>query len=147
MRHTSSTQLLTLIASVVALSLGNRFFVPLTLSLILSAVLYPMVASLRRVHVPVPLGAAVAVLAAVVVLVGTLVLIGAPARAFVSDVPKTLMTARARLAAFGVRLPAADATDAPSAQRASARPGATRDSGVTAARPSGTLGASGSSAS
>lgn len=110
MRETTGTRLLTLIAAAIALSLASSFFVPLTLGVILSAVLYPIVAALRRVHVPQPLGAALAVLVAVAALILAVTVIEPPVRALGSEIPKTLVSARGRLESLGIRLPGGGVT-------------------------------------
>jgi predicted PurR-regulated permease PerM len=109
--------ILAIIASAIALSLGSRFFVPLTLGLFLAAVLHPMVALLRRLHIPHVLGATIAVLGALAVLALVVVLLDAPIRAMRAEIPKTLMTVRGRLASLGIPLPGA----APAQTKASTR--------------------------
>jgi predicted PurR-regulated permease PerM len=101
--------LVTVIAAAIALSLGRPFFVPFALGLILAAVLWPVVAGLRRVRMPVPVGAACAVMGTIIVLVLAAGLLEPPVRALAGQLPKTLMTARRRLESLGVRLPGSDA--------------------------------------
>jgi len=123
--------LLTFIATSLALSLGSRFFVPVTLGLMLAAVLHPIVGVLRRVHVPYALAAAVAVLAALAVLVAAVIVLGAPARRLRTEIPKTLMMARSRLESLGIPLPGNGTSrtsdrsrNAPGASSASSAPNA-----------------------
>ena len=52
--------ILATIAVAIALSLASRFFVPLIFGLFLAAVLHPVVALLRRLHLPQALAAAIA---------------------------------------------------------------------------------------
>jgi predicted PurR-regulated permease PerM len=105
MRASTSVRLLAAIAVVIVLSLGSSFLVPVALGLLLAAVLRPAVAWLHRARVPPPLGAAIAVLLSVVVIVMAVVLLEPPVRAMTRDVPKTLIKARGRLEALGIRIP------------------------------------------
>lgn len=109
--------ILAVIASAITLSLGSRFFVPLTLGVFLAAVLHPVVAQLRRLHIPQVLGAAIAVLGALTVLVLAVVLLDSPIRRMRAEIPKTLMTVRGRLASLGLSLPGG----APAPSNATAR--------------------------
>ena len=125
--------ILAIIASAIALYLGSRFFVPLTLGVFLAAVLYPIVVLLRRVHIPHALSAAIAVLGALAVLALAVVLLDAPIRAVRAEIPRTLMTVRGRLASLGIPLPGA----APARTTASAHPdtSARRDTTNGSTRP------------
>lgn len=109
--------ILAVIASAIALSLGSRFFVPLTLGVFLAAILRPIVALLRRLHVPHVLSAAIAVVGALAVLALAVVLLDAPIRTMRAEIPKTLITVRGRLASLGLSLRGS----APTKSEASAR--------------------------
>ena len=116
----------------IALSLGSRFFVPLTLGVILAAVLHPIVAFLRRLHVPQVFAAAIAVLTALIVLALAIVLFNAPVRAMRAEIPKTLMTVRGRLGSLGIPLPGAGPTQstAPGPSPSPKTDGSTPASGI-----------------
>jgi predicted PurR-regulated permease PerM len=107
MRDSPAIRLIAFVALVIALSLGARLFVPLTLGLILAGVLHPVVGSLHRARVPTPLGATVAVLVAIVGLVLAVMLLEPPVRAMAAEIPKTLVGARRRLESLGVHFPGA----------------------------------------
>lgn len=102
MREITGIRLLAVIAAAVALSLGSQFFVPLAFGLLLSVVLHPLVGALRRLHIPNALGATLAVLFALVVLVLAIGMLEPPVRSAVSELPKTLTTARTRLQSLGI---------------------------------------------
>jgi predicted PurR-regulated permease PerM len=102
-----------LVAVIIALSLGSRLFVPLTLGLVLAAVLYPLVGLMRRVHVPTSLGAALAVLLAIVVLVLAGSTLEPPIRSLSSQIPKTLIASRSRLQSLGIKLPGGGQSETP----------------------------------
>lgn len=110
MRELTAPRVLTLIAVVIALALGSTFFIPLTLGLTLTALLYPLVAALRRIRVPAPLGAGIAVLLSLAVLAVIVSLLEPPVRAVACEIPGTLMSARSRLQSLGIHLPGGDAT-------------------------------------
>jgi predicted PurR-regulated permease PerM len=131
MRALVSVRLLAVLATAVVLALGRTFFVPVTLGLLLAAVLHPAVVAMRRVHVPASIGAAIAVLLSILALVLAVTLLEPPVRALTRDVPKTLVNSRRRLEALGLHLPGA----------AAPAPNGGRDSS------SGTSGTSGSSGS
>ena len=109
--------ILAIIASAIALSLGSRFFVPLTLGVFLAAVLHPIVALLRRLRIPHVVAAAIAVIGALAVLFLAVLVLYAPVRAIRAEIPKTLMTVRGRLSSLGLSLPG----DAPAQSKAAAR--------------------------
>jgi len=120
-RYAMPLWILAAITSAIALSLGSRFFVPLTLGLFLAAVLHPVVSVLRRLHVPQALGAALAVLGALVVLALAVIVVNAPIRAMRAEIPRTLMTLRGRLTSMGISLPG-DAAPAQSSGRPQSAP-------------------------
>ena len=138
---------------VAALRLGREVLVPLALSAILVALLLPVVAWLRRRHVPTPAGAAIAVLAALLLVVMVGVALGPPLRSLGTELPRSIAAAKARLQRFGpafARLgftPAArDSTRAPAAARPSAQTTpATRSetSSSSGSAPAGVLAAAG----
>ena len=102
---TFAIRVIAAIAVIIALSLGSDIFVPLTLGLVLVAILHPVVGWLRRAHAPAPLAAAVAVILAVAVLALAVTVLEPPARELASQIPQTLIKARERLQTLGVRIP------------------------------------------
>lgn len=125
------------VASAIALSLGSRFFVPLTLGVILAAVLHPIVAFQQRLRVPTPLGAATAVIGALAVLVLAVTVFGAPVRTMRAEIPRTLMTVRGRLGSLGIPIPGAAAS-----QTKAPAPTTSAKNDTTAASPPGGNGGS-----
>jgi predicted PurR-regulated permease PerM len=115
-RALTSVRLIAFIAAVVILSLGSKFFVPLTLGVLLAAVLSPPVAALRRVSVPAPLGAAIVVLCALGLIVLMATLLEPPIRTLTRDIPKTILGARGRLETLGVHVPGDVRLDEPMRQ-------------------------------
>jgi predicted PurR-regulated permease PerM len=125
MRASMSVRLLTAIAVIIVLSLGSSFLVPVALGLLLAAVLRPVVAWLRHARVPPPLGAAIAVVLSVVVIVVAAILLEPPVRTMTRDVPRTLVKARGRLEALGVRIPGGVGASASNTPSTDGRPDST----------------------
>ena len=101
-------RVIAVITVVIALALGSDFFVPLTLGLVLAAILHPVVGWLRRLHAPAPLASTVAVILAIAVLALAVTVLEPPVREMASQVPQTLIKARQRLQALGIRIPGGD---------------------------------------
>src|SRR5690349_21774236 len=105
MRNGWAARVLAFVAVVIALSLGERFLVPLAFGLVLAGLLHPLVDALRRARVPTPFGASLAVILAIVVLVAAVMLLEPPVRAMAAEIPKTLVGARRRIESLGIHLP------------------------------------------
>jgi predicted PurR-regulated permease PerM len=102
---TVAIRVIAVIAVIIALALGSDFFVPLTLGLALAAILHPVVGWLRRLHAPAPLASTVAVILAIAVLALAVTVLEPPVREMASQIPQTLIKARQRLQALGIRIP------------------------------------------
>lgn len=120
---TVAIRVIAIIAVIIALALGSDFFVPLTLGLVLAAILHPVVGWLRRLHAPAPLASTVAVILAIAVLALAVTVLEPPVREMASQIPQTLIKARQRLQALGIRIPggggqsAAQSPSSPAAQQ------------------------------
>ena len=125
---TVAVRIIAVIAVIIALALGSDIFVPLTLGLVLAAVLHPVVRWLRRVHAPAPLASAVAVILAIAVLALAVTVLEPPVREMASQIPQTLIKARERLQALGVRLPGGGQSGAKEPASSSTPQHASRDS-------------------
>jgi predicted PurR-regulated permease PerM len=126
------------VATLAALYAGSEFFVPLSLGLVLAALLRPLVARLHRAGLPYPAGAALGVLGGLAALVLVFGALGRPVRGLAAELPRSVAAARQRLTRLGApleRLTGGGAAAPAGAAPASAAP---PDSG---ARPAG--GASG----
>lgn len=126
---TVAIRIIALIAVIIALSLGSDILVPLTLGLILAAILYPVACWLRRLRAPAPLASALAVILAIAVLALAVTVLEPPVRELGSQIPQTLIKARQRLQALGIRIPGGGGT----ADSGSSQQQPSRDS--TAAKP------------
>ncbi len=138
---TRAVTVLAVVAVIATLYAGREFFVPLTLGVVLAALLAPVVAWLRRHGVPAAAGAALTVLATLAVIVGGAVALEPPLRGFAAEVPKGLNAARAKLdqlraplARIGVHLQA-PSTPSPAAVPTPPTPGATAAPSVPAPVP------------
>ena len=98
---TRAVVLLAGIATVAMLYAAHWFFVPAALGVTLATVLYPAVGALRRLRLPAPAAAAIAVFAAVAILFGIGASLGPPISGFAQQVPKSIATARAKIAGLG----------------------------------------------
>jgi predicted PurR-regulated permease PerM len=83
-----------------ALFVASEFFIPVALSLLLSALLWPVVAQLQRWRIPTVAGSAIAILATVAILVGAGAAVQQPVRNFANNIPKTIAAARPRIIAL-----------------------------------------------
>lgn len=100
-RRTTSAGVVTLacLAVVGALYLGRDVLEPIALSLLVSAVLYPVVRWLHaRLRLPMIAGAALVVVASAALLVVVVLLLVPALRSLAADVPRSLDAARGRLA-------------------------------------------------
>jgi predicted PurR-regulated permease PerM len=100
---TAATIVIAVIATILALALGRALLVPITLSLVLAALLEPVVAGLRRLSVPAPVGATLAVVATLVLLTAGGAALEPPLRSFAETVPSSIAKARAELARAAAR--------------------------------------------
>jgi predicted PurR-regulated permease PerM len=96
--------LLTIIAAVVALSLGRDVLIPITLALVFATVLRPVVRRLERLRVPSTAAAAIVVLVMLAVIGGVGTAISKPVEGMAAQVPKSLAVARAKIDAITARL-------------------------------------------
>jgi predicted PurR-regulated permease PerM len=103
-----------------ALYYGRAFFVPLTLGVVLAALLSPAVGWLRQWHLPYPVGAAITVLSSLAAIVVIGIAIEPPLRGLAAEVPRAISAARVRLerlreplARVGIRLQLPSAATAP----------------------------------
>jgi len=102
---TVAIRIIAVVAVIIALSLGSDILVPLTLGLILAAILYPLTCWLRRLRAPAPLASATAVIFAIAVLALAVTVLEPPVRELASQIPQTLIKARQRLQTLGIRIP------------------------------------------
>lgn len=100
-RSANALIVLAVIATTAALYAAQWFFIPALLGFTLAAVLLPVVLWLKRLHVPAPVGATIAVLAVCAVLVGVSLALEDPVRDLAEQVPESITTARLKFAAMG----------------------------------------------
>jgi predicted PurR-regulated permease PerM len=135
--RTVALVLLALAAVTVGLYYGRDVFIPIALSAVFTSLLRPPVRWLERVKVPTPLAATLVVLASLAVLAGAVVAFTTPLQAFVKDAPRTIASAREKLAGVadgalaGVLAPQpADSAGAGGAQRGGQQEEADKKPGV-----------------
>jgi predicted PurR-regulated permease PerM len=108
-----------------ALWLGRDVFVPVSLSVIVAAVLRPAVQALQRLRFPAPAAATIVVVAALALLVGMGAALQQPVRGMTEDLPKGITAARAKFDELAARVRRFTGSRAPS--RPVTGPAARRD--------------------
>jgi predicted PurR-regulated permease PerM len=100
-----ATVFIAIILGASALFVANDFFIPVALSLLLSALLWPVVRQLERWRIPAGIAAAMCILGTVGILVAAVAAFEPPVRKFANDIPKSIAAARPKLtrlsASFG----------------------------------------------
>lgn len=131
-----ATTTLASLAVVGALFLGRELLVPVVMSLLLTAVLQPLVQRLRRrARLPAPAAAALVVAAAVLVLVGVGAALAPPLRTLATEVPKSVQKARERITRLAPPLQRLVGGTAGGPSRSAAAPRGAADRGGGAAPP------------
>ena len=102
--RTSASVLVAALAAATALYFGADFFIPITFGLVFTALLWPLVALLKRGRVPTPAGAAISVLGAVAVVAAIMAAFAPPLRTFSNELPRTIAAARPKLLAISATL-------------------------------------------
>jgi predicted PurR-regulated permease PerM len=100
----ASVILLAVLATLAVLSLGRPVFVPLALSVVLAAALFPLVRRLERLRVPTTAGAVIVVIGALVVVGLVGLALEEPIRDLAAEVPKSIATARPKVDAIRARM-------------------------------------------
>jgi predicted PurR-regulated permease PerM len=100
----ASIIILAVMAAAVVLSLGHTILAPLTLAIVLSCALYPLMRRLERRGVPTAASATIVVLASLTVLLLLGMLLERPLRDMATDVPQSIAKARTKIDALTARL-------------------------------------------
>src|SRR4051812_1733088 len=92
--RTTAVVILATLAVIATLYVGAEFLVPIAFALVLDVLFRPAVRAMKRLHVPVPLGAGVIVLALFAGMIGAGFAIAAPLRAWIAKAPQNLAAAQ-----------------------------------------------------
>jgi predicted PurR-regulated permease PerM len=85
------------LAAFYTLYFGKEFFLPIVLAILLDFLLSPLIRTLRRAHIPEPLGAALVILALLGAAGGAVYGLSGPAREWVTRLPGSVREAQSRL--------------------------------------------------
>jgi predicted PurR-regulated permease PerM len=96
--------LLATFSAVAVLWLCRDVFVPLTISIVVAAVLRPVVRRLQRLRVPAPAASAAVVIATLLLVAVVLAALEQPVRALSSEVPKNVEVVRGKLGSLAARV-------------------------------------------
>jgi predicted PurR-regulated permease PerM len=96
--------LLGIFAAIAVLWLCRDVFVPLTISIVVAAVLRPVVRRLQQLHVPAPAGAAAVVIATLLLVAVVFAALEQPLRELSREVPKNVTVVRGKLDSLAARV-------------------------------------------